>query len=297
MFSVHYFKDPKNANDGIELRNSDNSCYAKIDLGLGGSLQELKLGNKVLVMAEGMPYHSTFASSILFPFTNRIENGKYRFNNKNFQLQQNEPDKQNALHGLVFGKTFSQDNQGSSSDNAWVELSFQETQPISGFPFKYRLKLRYILSENSLELKVEVKNNDQWDFPFSLGWHPYFRTSDLQSSHLKISSSKKLEVNDKMIPKCESKIDLNGLLKIEEQTFDDCFVLNTNKVEFKTPEYHLELEFSPENKYLQLYTPNDRKSIAIEPQTAPANCFNTGVGIRVLKPNETYNLSWKINIK
>ena len=297
MFSVHRFKDPKNVNDCLELRNSDNSCYAKIDLGFGGSLQELKLGNKVLLTAEGMPYHSAFASSILFPFANRIENGKYRFNNKNFQLHQNETDRHNALHGLVFDKPFIQNSQGSSLENSWVELSFEETQPISGFPYKYGLKLRYILSEKSFELKVEVKNNDQWEFPFSLGWHPYFRTIDLRNSHLKINSNTKLLVNDKMIPNGEAEIDWNGFLKIEEKTFDDCFVLNDSKVEFKTPEYHMEFLFSPSNKYLQLYTPNDRKSIAIEPQTAPANCFNSGVGIKILRPNETYNLSWKIDLK
>lgn len=297
MFSIHRSKDPKNANDCIELRNSDSSSYAKIDLSLGGSLQELKLANQVLISAEGMPYDSTFSSAVLFPFANRIDNGKYRFNNKNFQLDQNETERQNALHGLVFDKSFSQDNQGSSSENAWVELTFKETQPISGFPYKYGLSLRYILSETSLDLNVEVINNDQWDFPFSLGWHPYFRTSHLHNSHLKFKSNKKLVVNNKMIPIGEAKINWKEFLKIEEKTFDDCFVLNDNKVEFKTPEYHMELVFSPANKYLQIYTPKDRKSIAIEPQTAPANCFNTGVGVQVLRPNETYNLSWKINLK
>jgi aldose 1-epimerase len=68
-------------------------------------------------------------------------------------------------------------------------------------------------------------------------------------------------------------------------------------VELKTPEYHLDFSFSSEENYLQLYTPNDRKSIAIEPQTAPANSFNTKVGLKILQPNERYQLSWKLNLK
>lgn len=297
MFSTNHIHDPKNANNCIELKNSNNSCYAKIDLDKGGSLQELKLRNEVLISAEGMPYDSTFASAVLFPFANRIDNGKYRFGNKNFQLDQNEKDRQNALHGLVYNKTFGKDLQGKSSEHAWVDLSFMETQPISGFPYKYGLKLRYILSETALELNVEVFNNDQSDFPFSLGWHPYFRTRDLGLSELKINSNKKLLVNDKMIPNGEMNIAWKGYLQIEDRTFDDCFVLNDHIVVFKTPDYHMEFEFSPKDKYLQLYTPDDRKSFAIEPQTAPANCFNSGVGIQILHPGESYRSSWKISLK
>jgi len=59
----------------------------------------------------------------------------------------------------------------------------------------------------------------------------------------------------------------------------------------------LEFHFSTDENYLQIYTPNDRKSIAIEPQTAPANSFNSKIGLQVLKPEETYNLNWKINFK
>jgi aldose 1-epimerase len=198
---------------------------------------------------------------------------------------------------LVHDKTFRFIGQEISEKKASAILSYEETQPVLGFPFKYDLILEYVLTNESLRLNVEIKNKDQQAFPFSLGWHPYFKTDDLYNSHLKINSHKKILVNDKMIPNGETDIDWNGFLKIEDKAFDDCFVLNTNSVELKTSEYHLDFSFSSEENYLQLYTPNDRKSIAIEPQTAPANSFNSKVGLKILQPNERYQLSWKLNLK
>lgn len=298
MFTINHIQNIIKTIDFIELRNSNNSCFAKIDLILGGSLQELILDKKSIISAKDMSsYNTTFMSSILFPFANRIKNGKYSFNNKIFELHKNEVNNQNALHGLVFDKTFQLISQEILDKKASLVISYNESQPVSGFPFKYNIKLEYVLTEASLELNVEIINKDQHEFPFSLGWHPYFKTDDLYNSQLKINSNKQILVNNKMIPKGEKQIDWNSFLKIEDKTFDDCFVLNTNAVEFKTPEYHLEFHFSSKENYLQLYTPSKRNCIAIEPQTAPANCFNTKMGLQILKPNEVYNLNWRISLK
>ena len=298
MFTIKHIQDQKNRVDYIELVNFDNSSYAKIDLLLGGSLQECKLSDKTIISCKQMSsYSKTYASAILFPFANRIENGSYHFNNKVFKLSINEAKGHNALHGLVYNKSFKLIDQDTSETSASITVSYEEKQPISGFPYKYSITLHYILTNNSLELIVDISNNDQNEFPFSLGWHPYFITSDLHHSFLNINSNEKILVNEKMIPNGTTQINWNGPEKIGDVSYDDCFILNTNKAEFKTPDYHIDFSFSPHKNYLQLYTPNDRKSIAIEPQTAPANSFNTKKGLQILHPNERFNLSWKIKLK
>ena len=42
-----------------------------------------------------------YAGKILAPWPNRIKDGKYSFNNKDYQLHVNEVSKKNSLHGLV----------------------------------------------------------------------------------------------------------------------------------------------------------------------------------------------------
>jgi len=294
LFTLDHLQNQNKSKDYLELKNSDNSCFAKIDLTQGGSLQDLKFGGQDLLAPQNT---SAYTSSILFPFANRIEEGHFSFNGNTFVLKKNEGNRNNAIHGLVFDKAFKLIAQEVSESSASITISYDETQPVSGFPFKYGIKLHYMLSKNALELKVEVENKDHSAFPFSLGWHPYFKTDDLFNSHLKMSSRKKILVNEKMIPNGDHDIEWTGFHQIKDQTFDDCFVLDTNIIEFKTSAYHFEFEFSTLENYLQLYTPGNRKSIAIEPQTAPANSFNNNIGLQVLKPNESYHLSWKITLK
>jgi len=298
VFIINHIQDQAKEIDYLELKNSDASSCAKIDLILGGSLQELKLLDKTIISNKNMPpYHQAYMSSILFPFTNRIEDGSYNFNDKTFKLHKNESSGHNAIHGLVHNKTFQLVEQDISEKYASVIVSYTEINPDLGFPFKYSISLKYVLSNDVLVLKVKIENKDQKAFPFSLGWHPYFKTDELQNTYLKINSSKKLRVNDKMIPVGEVNHDWKEFIKIEDKIFDDCFILNSNMVVLKTPEYQLGFHFSTDENYLQIYTPNDRKSIAIEPQTAPANSFNNKTGLQVLQPDKVYNLNWKINLK
>lgn len=50
--------------------------------------------------------------------------------------------------------------------------------------------------------------------------------------------------------------------------------------------------------YVQVYTatnyPGTPLAVAIEPMTAPADAFNSGLGIRRLAPDETWTLHWGI---
>ena len=91
----------------IELTSSDGASKAQISLNQGGRLSNLVFEDtQVLADFDASTYKNNYASSILFPFVNRIKDGKYKFNNSKYTLNCNEVDKNNALHGLVYNKTF-----------------------------------------------------------------------------------------------------------------------------------------------------------------------------------------------
>jgi aldose 1-epimerase len=82
MFTINWIEDLDN--DILEISGSHNVTYAKIHLNLGGSLQELILnGHHIIKDLRPLTYDKTYASSILFPFANRVANGVYRFDEKN----------------------------------------------------------------------------------------------------------------------------------------------------------------------------------------------------------------------
>lgn len=297
MFNIKHIENKSKASNYIEVGHSDESVYAKIDLNLGGSLQELVFNNKVIINStETLPYEQSYASAILFPFANRIENGHYQFNEILHQLPINKIEENNAIHGLVYNKTFEVVHFAAHNDEAVVHVRYIENGEPKGFPFKYIITLSYIIKKSSLELIVEVKNIDKFSFPFTLGWHPYFVSSNLENSLLELDCSKKIAVNDQKIPINEESITLSKDIHFKDVELDDCFILNKNRICFNTPDYRLDFNFSADGKYLHLYIPSNRRTIAIEPQTGSANNFNDNRGLKILLPEELYETRWNIKV-
>ena len=80
MFSVHHIVKSDHNQEYLELYSPNKDSYAKIHLSQGGSLQVLTLnGHELIKDLSPMTYEETYASAILFPFANRIKDGRYEF--------------------------------------------------------------------------------------------------------------------------------------------------------------------------------------------------------------------------
>lgn len=294
-FQIIQKEDAVNNLKIVEVFN--DKSFAKIILNQGGSLQELKLNSIELIQdLYPLQYKDTFASSILFPFVNRLKNGQYSFDNSEYQIAINEEEKNNALHGFVFNKEFELTAQKTENNAASITLEYKETELTQGFPFIYTIQLTYIFKHDSLELKVNVLNTSDKEFPFTIGWHPYFTSSNLFASSLKFDSNTKAIFNDKLIAIDTEEIEQVKEVKIKDSKLDDCYFLNSNTIEFKTPKYHLEITSNAENNFLQIYTPPKENVIAIEPTTGISNSFNNKIGLKILNPNEEYLVNWKLKL-
>lgn len=281
----------------LEIQNSNNSVLGKIHLNQGASLQELTLGGKAIIQdLSPLNYQDSFASSILFPFANRIKDGSYSFNNEKFQLEKNQDEEQNALHGFVHNKRFKVIVKEVLGDTAKITLAYNELNKTAGFPYTYSIEVTYIFEDKTLILQVRVKNTDSKTFPFTIGWHPYFISDNLPKSTLEFDCDKKLILGDRNITTGVEDVKNKVALNIENKQLDDCWVLNSDKVQFKTPKYQLNFSSSVKNNFLQAYTPPRLNTIAIEPTTGVSDSFNNNIGLQTLEPNKEYTITWKINI-
>lgn len=297
MYHIKQTKELKNSLNFIEIEDSNKASYAKINLNLGGSLQELILSKHHLIKdLHPLTYNNTYASAILFPFANRIADGCYVYNNKSYQLKINQTEENNALHGLVYNKTFELIDQKTTSEKAEVVLRYEELLHSQGFPFTYSIDLIYILTKDSLYLNVSIKNTDTKKFPFTIGWHPYFNSHNLFKSAVHFKSHQKYVFNERNITQGSNKIALDQTFLIEDKTLDDCFALDFNEIGFETPHYSFTLKSSEKDSFLQLYTPPHPNTIAIEPTTGISNSFNNGTGLKTLKPKDTYHINWNIKL-
>lgn len=279
----------------VELCNSDKSSKAVICLNQGGRLSDL-IFNDIELLADFDPssYKDNYASSILFPFANRIKDGKYTFDGIDYVLECNEVDKNNALHGLVYDKNFICADSVMTSNYGSVRLQYSYDGACKGFPFKFDILLTYKMADQSLSLTVEVMNTGNKALPFTLGWHPYFVSKNLNESTISFESNIKFLCDKQQIISGKTTLNLEMPHQLEGVVLDDGYKLQSDIIKFSTPEYRLNLRSNSNEKYLQLYTPKAPNVIAIEPMTGAADSFNNKIGLQTLHPHKSYTISWNI---
>ncbi|WP_163515975.1 aldose 1-epimerase [Gelidibacter japonicus] len=281
----------------VEIKSASQGVYAKVCLNDGGSLQELTLDNVPLIVdLAPLTYDTTYASAILFPFANRIKDGQYLFNDQQFQLDPNHKEENNALHGLVYKKTFLVTHQSADKQGAELIMEYDYQEVEDGFPFPFLIRLKYTFTQTGLDIDVSVVNTSDTTFPFTIGWHPYFLSENLNNSILKFESEHKLNIGHRNIGLDLEPISPIDSVVLKNKNLDDCWQLKGTDVGFETPNYKLILSSSQANSFLQVYTPPKEHMIAIEPTTGVSNSFNNNIGLKFLKSKETFDITWTLKI-
>ncbi len=249
-----------------------------------------------------------FKSAKLSPFPNRIKEGTYSFNEDKHQLHVNFPHESNSIHGLVFDEAFRVEREEEGEDFAHLTLSYDYRGRKPGYPFTYFLQLDFQLHEtHGLTVTTTIRNTGDQAMPVGDGWHPYFRTGNkVDNLEISFPSDYVFQLDDQMIPTGERVAfkDFVKLKQINNYQFDSCFSLSVNDekafVRVEDPQNNIGFSIWQETgrqkyKYLQVYTPPNRKCIAFEPMTCPPDVFNNKIDLITLAPGEGISLSWGIS--
>jgi len=287
---------------GVEL-------MASVDL-IGGGLRALAIGGVDLIEtypAGGAPPFC--AGALLFPWPNRVRDGRWTQHGVDHQLFVTEPDLGNATHGLVLAAPFAVEQQVKSE----VTIS-TSVAPQPGYPFLVRLKVTYRLTDDGLEVTYMVSNESNWPAPVALGVHPYIRIGDVPVADLTvhIGAHTYFPMDAQLIPIDEQPVtdtvfDLSEGQKVGDSDLNTCYgavrtVDGRSRHVVAAPDGRaVELWADEAFAYVQVYTcpifpraARTGRAIAIEPMTAPADALNSGVGLRWLDPRNTWEMSWGI---
>jgi len=129
----------------------------------GGELYSLKnKDDNVEVLWNGDPTFWKYHSPILFPIVGKVKDLKYRVNDCEYTLPQ---------HGIARVSEF--DLVSRTESEITFELKYSE-ESLKVYPFKFSLRIKYILIDNSLNISYSVKNLDNKKIYFSIGSHPAF---------------------------------------------------------------------------------------------------------------------------
>ena len=312
-FSVENVRE--NGFDKIILRDNLRHTSVEIIPSCGAILHAFKIlhkGNFVNVIdsyesAADFETNATksFKSCKLSPFACRIKNATYNFGEQTYSIDKfilNE----SALHGLLYDANFTVICKQENDEMACVVLLHQYLGTDNGYSFYYDCTITYQLkSNNSLNIITEIINKDKGLIPVQDGWHPYFKLGEnIDDLQLEFQSTDKILFDESMIPNGErsSFQEYGSLKKIGDKIFDDCFVVNFAEcqpmVVLRDNVQKLQVEIYPDKTYpyLQIYTPADRKSIAIENLSAVPDAFNNGIGLITLasQTNAIFTTTYKI---
>jgi aldose 1-epimerase len=123
------------------------------------------------------------------------------------------------------------------------------------------------------------------------GWHPYFTLgSCINDASITLKANGKIEYDESLLPTGKI-LDENEFAiskKIEDLHLDNCYLVDAraNTCILENDLYQIIVEPLMNYPYLQLYTPSDRKSIAIENLSGIPNCFNNKIGLQLMKPHQ-----------
>jgi len=277
---------------------------------VGGGLRSYSSGGRELVDGYGADEMSSSGrGQVLIPWPNRIADGSYEFDGKRYQVPLNEPERSNAIHGLVRWAAW---NVAEREADRVVMEHVLHPQP--GYPFALRTSIEYALSDRGLRVRTTTTNLGTERCPYGHGAHPYLTlgTAIIDRLFLTLPARTVLQSDQRGLPIDSKAVDGTGYdfrqsRQIGSTVLDHAFTdLQRDEnhlawVKLRDPDSGIQVSLWVDRSYpyLMLFSgdplPNvRRRSLAVEPMTCPPNAFRTGVCLLWLESGSSCTGTWGI---
>ena len=277
---------------------------------VGGGLRSYSAGGRELVDGYNADEMSSSGrGQVLIPWPNRLQDGSYEFDKRHHQLPLNEPERRNAIHGLVRW-------------TAWTVVERQPHRvvmehvlyPQPGYPFSLGISIEYSLTDIGLQVRTTATNLGPDPCPFGSGAHPYLTlgTANIDPLILSVPARTVLRSDERGLPIGAEAVegteyDFRKPRRIGSTTLDHAFTdLERDedglaRVVLRDPDHDTQVSLwvNQSYRYLMLFSgdplPNvRRRSLAVEPMTCPPNAFRTSENLIRLEPGASFTGTWGI---
>ena len=280
---------------------------------VGGGLRSYVCGDSHVLAGYGQDVRCPQGrGQMLMPWPNRIRDGRYTFSGASHQLALTEPERGNAIHGLVRWAIWSV--QEYTPDT--VTLGYR-LRPQQGWAWSLDLSVTYALSATGLMVTPHARNVGADAAPFGFGAHPYLSVGENRVDQVEIAvpAAAFLQVDDRLLPQGLAAVegtdqDLRVPRVLGGQALDTAF---TNLVAGPDGFWRVKLAHPHTGRavtlwadatayqWLQVFTGDSLpltsrrvSGIAVEPMTCPPNAFNSGDDLLVLEPGQEFAAPWGI---
>ncbi len=280
--------------------------------GVAAALRAFTVGDVDIVPRYGDEAIPSLGSGIVMvPWPNRIDGGRWNASGADQQLDISEPEKGNALHGLLRTTEYAVVERTDAS----VTLTAGIYAP-NGYPFVIETFVTYALTSTGLSVRHLLRNHSPVPAPIALGVHPYFKIGGVPTEDLLLSSSAtEVDIDDeRKLPIRRERVsgatDLRDGRRVGDLNLDHCFtglkITRGRSVTSLTAQDGRSVRVWADESFTHQVllvtrdfldeTGHPTLAVAIEPQTASVNAFNTGDGLRFLEQGEEWSLGWGVEV-
>ena len=268
-----------------------NDLTLRLNPSVGGSVDAFLQGNTALLRTAtpGSTNPLEQAAYPLIPFSGRIDQGAFTFNNRHVKLPSNMPPEPHAIHGQGWQSVWQVVTQTERA--ATIALDYDGTD----WPWRYRAEQTFELSKNALTVAMSLCNLSREPMPAGLGWHPFFPKED---ARLTADVAQIWPSDDNLIsqpPQHSPEVEqLSTGAAVAALGLDNAFSTHSPHAHMQWPAKarSISLQSSEELGHLVIYTPPDEDFFCVEPVSHAPNCVNSAMpasvtGARTLEPDET----------
>jgi aldose 1-epimerase len=248
---------------------------------------------------------STAGIPLLYPWANRLGSLHYQAAGRDVAL---DPASQLLhfdehglpMHGVPWGQ-LKWEAADDKKDSLVARLVWSHLDLLALFPFPHSIQLAARIESDSLTVETAIFADAGSAVPVSFGFHPYFGIPRLPRARWRLQAPAMVRLL----------LDPSGIPTGGEQPFgpideplgdkgyDDGFALIKEQSSFvlSGDQLSITVSFLEGFKYAQMFAPQGKEFIALEPMTAPTNALSSGSGLRILEPGGEFRASFRIAVQ
>ena len=253
---------------------------------------------------------------ILFPFPNRIREGRFSYRGKTYEVPPPAWFPQ-TIHGFCVDRAWRVIDSTPHSLTGEFQLSRDAPERFQQWPADARLAVKYTVERARLRADILIENPDAVPLPWGFGTHPYFKLPlgmghPPESCVIRAAASQQWQLDQcfptgKRVP-VPVKKDLRSGWQYGTCPLDDVYAGLTledgaivQPIDDPESGRRMTQRSSPEFRELVLFTPQARPVICLEPYTCTTDAANLqsqghDAGWRELEPGKTASLWFELEV-
>ena len=206
------------------------------------------------------------------PFSNRIREGRFSFGGRAVRLPLNQSPEPHAEHGHGWQRPW------KVVRRAAAELAIEYDHPADAWPFPYRARQHFVLTEDEMQVTISLENRGREAMPAGLGLHPYLpRTAQCR---LAAPVTAMWATDDEVMPTAlvdaDPRLGDGTGLPVAEIALDNAFTGWRHRATITWPERRARLQIDAGSPldFLVVYSPPGEDFFCAEPVSHCTDAFN-----------------------